>query len=133
MPHIVVYIDTGSPVPNIPSISCGLVDENKRKLTEWKWFETSVLEIKQSCWNKITYRNKLIRSQVILCKLKLTTVSIQWEMKLFCRLIMRVFNVFDYLLVLHGRYILWVSRLAIEKTQQYHFKETNWSYSNVLR
>ena len=26
----VVYIDTVSPVPNIPSKSCGLVDENKK-------------------------------------------------------------------------------------------------------
>jgi hypothetical protein len=30
----VVYIDTGSPVPNIPSISRGLADENKKLLTE---------------------------------------------------------------------------------------------------
>jgi hypothetical protein len=36
----VVYIDTGSPVPNIPSRSCGLTDENKKLLMEWKWFET---------------------------------------------------------------------------------------------
>jgi hypothetical protein len=39
----VVYIDTGSPVPNILSKSYGLVDENKKKLTEWKWFETTIL------------------------------------------------------------------------------------------
>jgi hypothetical protein len=39
----VVYIDTRSPVPNIPSKSCGLGDENKKLLTEWKWFETNVL------------------------------------------------------------------------------------------
>jgi hypothetical protein len=31
----VVYIDTGSPVPNIPSKSCRLDNENKI-LTEWK-------------------------------------------------------------------------------------------------
>jgi hypothetical protein len=29
----VVYIDTGSPVPNIPSKSRGLADENKKFLT----------------------------------------------------------------------------------------------------
>ena len=40
----VVYINTGSPAPNIPSKSRGLADENKKFLTEWKWFETSVLE-----------------------------------------------------------------------------------------
>jgi hypothetical protein len=33
----VVYIDTGSPVPNIPSKSHGLADENEFFLTEWKW------------------------------------------------------------------------------------------------
>jgi len=38
-----VYIETRSPVPNIPSKSRGLADENKKLLTEWKWFETSVL------------------------------------------------------------------------------------------
>jgi hypothetical protein len=32
----VVYIDTGSPVTNIPSKSHGLADENKKFLTEWK-------------------------------------------------------------------------------------------------
>jgi hypothetical protein len=32
----VVYIDTGSPVPNIPSKSFGLADENKKLLMEWK-------------------------------------------------------------------------------------------------
>jgi hypothetical protein len=37
-----VYIDTGSPVPNIPSKSCDLAAENKKFLTEWKWFETTV-------------------------------------------------------------------------------------------
>jgi hypothetical protein len=49
-PHLsirvfVVYIDIGSPIPNIPSKSRGLADENKKVLTEWKWFETSVLVI----------------------------------------------------------------------------------------
>jgi hypothetical protein len=38
----VEYIDTGSPVPNIPSKSCGLADEYNKLLMEWKWFETSV-------------------------------------------------------------------------------------------
>jgi hypothetical protein len=32
----VVYIDTGSQVPNIPSKSRGLADENKKFLKEWK-------------------------------------------------------------------------------------------------
>ena len=32
----VVYIDTGSPVSNIPSKSCDLADENNKILTEWK-------------------------------------------------------------------------------------------------
>jgi hypothetical protein len=36
----VVYIDTGTPVLNIPSKSRGLADENKKVLTEWKWFQT---------------------------------------------------------------------------------------------
>jgi len=31
-----VYIDTGSPVPNVPSKSHGLADENKKFFTEWK-------------------------------------------------------------------------------------------------
>jgi hypothetical protein len=39
----VVYIDTGSPVPNIPSKSRDLADEKNKILTEWKWFETTVL------------------------------------------------------------------------------------------
>ena len=41
----VVNIDTGSPVPNIPSKSRGLTDENKKLLTESKWFETAVLDL----------------------------------------------------------------------------------------
>jgi hypothetical protein len=32
----VVYIDTGSSVPGVPSKSRGLVDENNKILTEWK-------------------------------------------------------------------------------------------------
>ena len=40
---VIVYIDTGSSVPNIPAKLRGLADENKKFLTEWKWFETSVL------------------------------------------------------------------------------------------
>jgi hypothetical protein len=31
----VMYIDTGSPVPNIPSKSRDLADENNKLLTEW--------------------------------------------------------------------------------------------------
>jgi hypothetical protein len=38
-----VYIDTGSPVPNIPSKSRGLADEYNKRLTECKWFEATVL------------------------------------------------------------------------------------------
>ena len=39
----VVYIDTGSPMLNIPSKSRDLADEKNKILTEWKWFETTVL------------------------------------------------------------------------------------------
>ena len=39
----VVYIDTGSSVPGVPSKSRDLADENYKILTEWKWFETTVL------------------------------------------------------------------------------------------
>jgi hypothetical protein len=39
----VVYIDTGSSMPISPSKSCDLADENNKILTEWKWFETNVL------------------------------------------------------------------------------------------
>ena len=39
----VVYIDTGSPVSDIPSKSRDLADENNKILTEWKWFEATVL------------------------------------------------------------------------------------------
>ena len=45
----IVYIDTGSPVPNIPSKSCDLVDENNTILTEWKWFKTTVLKCCHCC------------------------------------------------------------------------------------
>ena len=34
-----MYIDTGSSMPISPSKSR---DENKKNLTEWKWFETTV-------------------------------------------------------------------------------------------
>jgi hypothetical protein len=37
----VVYIDSWSPMLNIPSKSRGLEDENKKLLMEWKWLETS--------------------------------------------------------------------------------------------
>jgi hypothetical protein len=40
----VVYIDTGCPVPNIPSKSRDLADEKNKILTKWQWFETTVLE-----------------------------------------------------------------------------------------
>jgi hypothetical protein len=36
-----VYIDTGSPVPNIPSKSRDLADEYSELLTECIWFETT--------------------------------------------------------------------------------------------
>jgi hypothetical protein len=32
----VVYLDTGSSVPGVPSKSRDLVDENNKTLTEWK-------------------------------------------------------------------------------------------------
>ena len=39
----VVYIDTGSSMPISPSKSRDLAEENNKILTEWKWFETTVL------------------------------------------------------------------------------------------
>ena len=42
---LVVYIDTGSSMPISPSKSRDLADENNKMLTEWKWFETTVLLI----------------------------------------------------------------------------------------
>ena len=39
-----MYIDTGSSMPISPSKSRDLADENKKKLTEWKRFETTVLQ-----------------------------------------------------------------------------------------
>ena len=39
----VVYIDTGSSVPGVPSKSRALVNENNKILKEWKRFETTVL------------------------------------------------------------------------------------------
>ena len=41
----VVYIDTGSSVPSIPLKSRDLANENNKILTEWKWFETTVLKV----------------------------------------------------------------------------------------
>ena len=41
----VVYIDTESPVHNIPSKSRDLAEENNKVLTEWKLFETTVLYV----------------------------------------------------------------------------------------
>ena len=46
----IVYIDTGSPVLSIPSKSRDLADENKKFLTEWIWFETSVLNSLNTQW-----------------------------------------------------------------------------------
>jgi hypothetical protein len=40
----VVYIDTGSSMPISPSKSRDLADENNKILTEWKWFETTVIK-----------------------------------------------------------------------------------------
>jgi len=39
----VVYIDTGSSVSGVPSKSRDVAYENNKMLTEWKWFETTVL------------------------------------------------------------------------------------------
>ena len=39
----VVYIDTGSSMQVSPSKSRDLAHENNKMLTEWKWFETTVL------------------------------------------------------------------------------------------
>jgi hypothetical protein len=39
----IVYIGTGSSMPISPSKSRDLADENNFFLTEWKWFETTVL------------------------------------------------------------------------------------------
>jgi hypothetical protein len=41
--RVFVYIDTGSPMLNIPLKSRDLADENNFFLTEWKWFDTTVL------------------------------------------------------------------------------------------
>ena len=41
----VVYIHTGNSMQINPSKSRDLVDENNKILTEWKWFETTVLSI----------------------------------------------------------------------------------------
>ena len=40
----VVYIDTGSSMSISPSKSRDLADENNKILTEWKWFETTVIK-----------------------------------------------------------------------------------------
>ena len=40
-----MYIDNGSPVLYIPSKSHDLADGNNKIVTEWKWFETTVLSI----------------------------------------------------------------------------------------
>jgi hypothetical protein len=41
----VVYIDTRSTMPIRPSKSRDLAEENNQILTEWKWFETTVLVV----------------------------------------------------------------------------------------
>jgi hypothetical protein len=53
-----MYIDTRSPVPNIPSKSCDLADENKKLLTEKKWFETSLLNIFDQDYDKLPLHNQ---------------------------------------------------------------------------
>ena len=40
-----MYIEIGISVPGVPLKSNDLVDENNKILTEWKWFETTVLGI----------------------------------------------------------------------------------------
>jgi hypothetical protein len=49
----VVYIKTVSLMLNIPSKSRDLADENNKILTEWKWFETTVLKLdkKSKYWS----------------------------------------------------------------------------------
>ena len=42
----VVYIDTGSPVPNIPSKSHGLVDQNKKTFTGMEMIRNNRIVIK---------------------------------------------------------------------------------------
>jgi hypothetical protein len=44
----VVYIHAGNSMPISPSKSHDLADENNKILTEWKWFETTVLGF--DCW-----------------------------------------------------------------------------------
>jgi hypothetical protein len=39
----VVYIDTGNSMQINPSKSRDLANENNKILTEWKWFETTVI------------------------------------------------------------------------------------------
>ena len=41
----VVYIDTGSSMPTSPSKLRDLADDNNKILTEWKWFETTILNV----------------------------------------------------------------------------------------
>jgi hypothetical protein len=49
----VVYTDTGSSMPISPSKSRDLADENKKILTEWKRFETTVFSCDiLSVWEK---------------------------------------------------------------------------------
>ena len=46
-----MYIDSGCPVFYITSKTCDLAGENNKILTEWKWFETTVLLIN---FNRLT-------------------------------------------------------------------------------
>ena len=58
----VLYIHTGSSVPNIPSKSRDLADENNKIFTEWKWSETTyfILSSAGSIYvNIMTNENKL--------------------------------------------------------------------------
>jgi hypothetical protein len=48
----VVYIDTGSSMLIILSKSRDLADENKKILTEWKWFETTYYFMSGKSTNK---------------------------------------------------------------------------------
>jgi hypothetical protein len=61
----VVYIDTGSSMPISPSKSRDLANENNKILTEWKWFETTVLEDSLEMMYKIQKSNKITQTIVV--------------------------------------------------------------------
>ena len=52
----VVYIDTGSSMPISPSKSRDLAD---KILTEWKWFETTVLDYNANYYYNISHINTI--------------------------------------------------------------------------